>query len=181
MNMSFIVYRGDNRLPDVIRREGFKPKTFRADRVMWAKGKIREIFSIDPAAWVQTHIGYNDPDVVSTDLDPKGQAFQRGDYVYKIEFSILPSTADYVRQGIKMPEPSYNPQTRQNFQPKPNAFWPTLIINRPLLDISTIIALQVRGRISSKEVDFFTIIPGENVVAWKKTDSDLNTDFTYYK
>lgn len=171
-NMSVIVYRGDDREPGEIKRKGFIQKTARDDRVTWARTKIRAIYAEDAAAWCQNHIGYNDPDVVSTDLDPNGQAFERGVYVYRIEFPILPYTADYVRQAIALPQAKLNPLTGTSFRPKIGGpFWPTLYLNRSRLDDATIIALGVRGRLSSKEVDFFTVIPPQNIVGWKKTDS----------
>ena len=163
----FITYRGDNRKPSAIHREGFAPKERQTRE--WARAKIRDIFAKSPHDWAHGQITWhNNGYVVATDTMNGGQAFDRGDYIYRIEFPALPEIRDFARQGIPVAK-------------GPRGFWPVLLTNRADLDQATIIALLIRRGWAAQEVDFFTPILAANIKGWKTALSGdrapFSTDF----
>lgn len=149
----FRTYRGDNRKPKVIHQVGFAPKE--SHTLEWARDKIREIFAGNPLDWAQGQIAFhNNLYVVATDMMNGGQAFDRGDYIYRLDFPLLAEIRDYAAHGISVPK-------------GPRAFLPILHTNRADFDRATIIALRIPRGGAAQEVDFFTPVPGANITGWK--------------
>ena len=163
----FTAYRGDDRKPKEIHAQGFKPKE--EHTLEWVRAKIREIFAGSPHDWAQGQIAFhNNLYIVATDTMNGGQAFDRGDYIYKIEFPVLPEIKDFAAHGIPVKKGG-------------RAFWPKLLTNRSDLDQATIIALLISRPGFAQELDFLTTIPGANIKGWKtKLSGDkapFSTDF----
>ncbi len=165
----FTTYRGDNRKPSEIHRVGFAPKAHVT--IDSARRQIREIFAGDAGAWAWSQIAFhNNLYVVATDTMPRGQAFDRGAYIYRIEFPLLAEIRDYAAHGIAI---------RAGRHP----FWPILLTNRYNFDEATILAVRISRGGAAQEVDFFTPIPSANVVGWKTEMSGdgapFSRDFTH--
>jgi hypothetical protein len=163
----FTTYRGDNRKPSLIHQVGFAPKEYFG--IVWARKKIKEIFAGDAGYWAFDQIAnHNNLYVVATDTMKKGQAFDRGDYIYKIEFPLLAEVRDYAAHGIEV---------KKGRRP----FWPVLLTNRYDLDQATIIAVRISRPGFAQEVDFFTLIPSANIVGWKTELSGDDAGFNNFQ
>jgi hypothetical protein len=147
-----IVFRGDTRKPEIIQQaRGFHPKRGMIT-VKKARDEVLALYADDPMN-IQKHVIANPGNYVSTDLKAEGgQADVSGRYVYRIEFRLLPWSANYERLGIQLSK-------------KPKGLWPILYVNNPVLKFATIIA--IRPTKFSSELTFFTSIPWRSIVAYK--------------
>jgi len=161
-----VLYRGDTRKPEVVKRDGFALHGGGAAGVRAAGGTLQYLKNTlkgtnpqDIQRWIINGRNWDRP-TVSTAYDP-GCGGYDGDYIYVIEFANLYEVAlsrgSTIRGTLGIMEQRGEPEL-------------FLLMDNMILEHSRMIAIGLN--VGTKEVSFFTDIPSANIT-WYRTKNQV--------